>query len=106
MQIVETDIKIKMVEFQDDFHIYVYLSNGEQIIYDLKPKLKTARFRELSDKAFFKKGYVESEMIRWDVNTEISLDEILLQTKTQDYKIKRLYGKKKLRQSDKGENKK
>ena len=57
---------IRMVQFLDDYRIAVELENGSSFVYNLGPRLKTARFTALEDIEFFKSGkLVEQEYIRW-----------------------------------------
>ena len=57
---------IRMVQFLDDYRIAVELENGSSFVYNLGPRLETARFAALEDIEFFKSGeLVEREYIRW-----------------------------------------
>lgn len=73
-------IIITEVNFTREYVIVVRLSNGHRISYDLRPGLMTARFRDLEDYDLFGSGKVINGLvIRWNANTELSLDEILLE---------------------------
>lgn len=72
-------LTIQDLEFLDNYNIYIHLSNGHSIIYDLKKKLKTARFTVLNSIEEFGKGeLIQNKMIRWNESTEISLEEIFM----------------------------
>lgn len=72
-------LTIQDLEFLDNYNIYIHLANGHSIIYDLKKKLKTARFTVLNSIEEFRKGeLVQNKMIRWNESTEISLEEIFM----------------------------
>lgn len=74
-----TDTKIIGVTFDQEFHINIALDNGEEIIYNMRPKLITARFQELSDNKVFLEGALKGgKAICWSTGAELSLDEILL----------------------------
>lgn len=74
-----TDIKIRDVSFEKDFEIRILLNNGHKIIYNMKPKLETARFLDLKDIDLFKKGTVKKgKSIYWNDSTELTLDEIMM----------------------------
>lgn len=70
--------KIKKVVFLEDFSLKVQLESGQNYVYDMKPKLKTVRFYDLSDWGMFSKGYIRNnQAICWDNGTELYLDEII-----------------------------
>lgn len=72
-------VQIVKVIFKENFLLNIFLTNGGNIIYDLKPKLVTARFRDIENWEQFCTGKViEGKIIRWNLTTELSLDEILL----------------------------
>lgn len=72
-------VQIVKVIFKENFLLNIFLTNGGNIIYDLKPKLVTARFRDIENWEQFRAGKViEGKIIRWNLTTELSLDEILL----------------------------
>lgn len=74
-----TDTKMIEVAFDREFHINIVLDNGEKIIYNMRPKLITARFQELSDYKVFLEGAIKGgKAIYWSTGAELSLDEILL----------------------------
>lgn len=73
------DIKIRDVSFEKDYKIEVLLNNGHKVIYNMKPKLETARFLELRNMGLYKKGIVKKgKSIYWNVNTELTLAEIMM----------------------------
>lgn len=74
-----TDTKISGLSFDKEFHIHITLNSGHEIIYDMQPKLVTARFQELSDLVVFQSGsLVGGRSICWSTGAELSLDEIFL----------------------------
>lgn len=74
-----TDARMKKVVFQEGYKLDIFLDNGHQIIYNLGPKLETARFQELSDWDVFTKGQLVGEKrICWATGAELSLNEIFL----------------------------
>lgn len=74
-----TDTKIREVAFDQEFHIHIVLDNGDSIVYDMQPKLITARFQELSDSHVFLEGSIMGgKIISWSTGVELTLDEILL----------------------------
>lgn len=80
-----SEIRMESVEFGDDYRLNILLSNGHGIIYNLKPKLITARFRDICDPEVYKKGRVaKGKIIRWNGNTELTLGEIMLNVNDPD----------------------
>lgn len=71
--------RIEDIAYEDGYRIAIFLQNGHKITYNMKPKLMTARFRELSDWEIFKFGKISDsgKSIIWNDRTELSLDEIL-----------------------------
>lgn len=70
--------KIKKVVFLEDFSLRVQLESGQSYVYNMKPKLKTVRFYDLSDWNIFSEGYIRNnQAICWDNGTELYLDEII-----------------------------
>lgn len=70
--------KIEKVSFEDDFLIYLLLSDGKNIVFDMKPKLNTARFKAIDDETKFKSGELVSvRRIVWENETELTLSEII-----------------------------
>ena len=70
--------KMYSVVFLQGFQLEVVMSDGRGYLYDMRPKLKTVRFYDLSDWEVFSKGYIKSEqMICWDNGIELSADEIM-----------------------------
>lgn len=75
--------KIEKIEFWEQYHIKLYLTNGHAVIYNLYPRIKTARFFHLSDEKLFKEGQiVRGDVIKWDGMTEVSLEEIMYDINT------------------------
>lgn len=66
------------LDFQENYELCISLYNGQKIYYDLKPKLHTMRFVDILNKELYKQGrLLKNKIIRWNGNTEITLDEIL-----------------------------
>jgi hypothetical protein len=62
----------------DDYTLAIMLNNHHQIIYDMRPRLQTVRFSELSDLERFKAIRVEYEnTLVWDNLCQITIDEII-----------------------------
>lgn len=71
-------VKIAEVKFQPDFCVEIDLTNGHRIIYNLQPKLVTARFKGIDDWNCFCEGeIIDGSRIVWNDSMELSLDEIL-----------------------------
>lgn len=71
--------QIEKVYFLDNFQLDILLSDGTRLIYDMRPKLETARFCDLADKQLFLGGKViNAQQVSWDNGAEIFLDEILM----------------------------
>lgn len=69
---------IDRVSFLDDYIIKLELSNRTRIMFDLKPLLKTARFKHIVSQEFFEKGkLIDRCCIYWDDVTEIQDYEML-----------------------------
>lgn len=76
---MEPGYKIVHVICGEDYQVELLLESGRRLIYDLKPKLMTARFLELSDIEVFRTGYSPNgRCICWSTGAELSLDEIFL----------------------------
>lgn len=76
-------VRIKDINYEKEYCLKIILQDGAKITYDMKPKLVTARFKDLEDTKVFLQGKVveSGRMIRWNTNTEISIEEILMQAK-------------------------
>lgn len=74
-------VRIKDINYEKEYCLKIILQDGTKITYDMKPKLVTARFKDLEDTKVFLEGEVaeSGRMIRWNPNTEISIEEILMQ---------------------------
>ncbi len=76
--------RIVGVTFLDDYKLDITLSNGHGILYDISPKLKTARFQNLHQVSLFRSGQLSQDgIITWRDGTELSLDEIILELTNQ-----------------------
>ena len=70
--------KILSILLMDDHKIAVELENGSSFVYNLKPKLRTARFAALEDIEFFKTGkLVDNDYIRWSDSLMLYTYEML-----------------------------
>ncbi|HBV99400.1 MAG: hypothetical protein JL50_13295 [Peptococcaceae bacterium BICA1-7] len=49
----------------EGYRLLIELNTGSSITVDLSPKLKTARFAELSDQAVFNNVKTDSETVIW-----------------------------------------
>lgn len=59
--------KMRSVQLLNNYKIAVELDNGSSFVYNLKPKLQTARFAALVDRDFFQSGQlVNQDCIRWN----------------------------------------
>lgn len=76
-------VRIKDINCEKEYCLKIILQDETKITYDMKPKLVTARFKDLEDTKVFLQGKVveSGRMIRWNTNTEISIEEILMQAK-------------------------
>lgn len=82
------DIRMEDISFMEDYQLNILLSSGHRIIYNLRPKLVTARFADLTQPGLFSAGkIIEGKIIRWNSNTELSLDEIILTVNNLNLKI-------------------
>lgn len=73
-----TDVKINHVQFLEHYRMDIALDNGHRVIYNLKPKLTTVRFKELEDWEVFSKGkIVLGTRICWYTGVEVTLNEIM-----------------------------
>ena len=71
-------MQIDRVEFLEDYIIQLELSNREKVKFDLKPLLKTARFKHIVSQSFFEQGKLTNQCcICWDDVTEIQDYEML-----------------------------
>lgn len=74
-----SQLKIIDVEFLDDYQLSISLSNGHGIRYDIKSKLKTARFQSLNSQDVYKNGTLLSDdTIYWGSGTELALEEVVM----------------------------
>jgi len=70
--------KMRSVRLTEDYKIAVELENGSSFVYNLGPKLQTARFAALSDKEFFQKGrLVGEDCIKWSDSLMLYAYEML-----------------------------
>lgn len=72
---------INKVTPDENYGLQVELSNGNKFIVDFESKLDTVRFGKLRDKQIFRKIEIDKNMISWNSEIEVSLDEIILMLK-------------------------
>lgn len=71
--------RILDVQFLDNYIMDIRLSNGHRILFNMKPKLSTARFAHIHSIQHFNEGKViDGKLVRWNPITELSLNEMLL----------------------------
>lgn len=79
------NLEMSEVRFLEDFKLEVLLTNGDRIIYSLKLKRTTARFKEIEDWDRFCGGKViDGNRIVWPNETELSIDEILYELRMRE----------------------
>lgn len=77
-------LRITDVKFHENYKLDISLSNGHGILYDISPKLKTARFQTLQSQSLYRSGQLATDsMICWEDGTELTLDEIVLELTNQ-----------------------
>lgn len=71
-------VKIVDIKPNDDYTLFIKLNNNHEIIYDIKPRLKTVRFCNLNDIKTFKNAKViNGNTILWNDLCQITIDEII-----------------------------
>lgn len=69
---------IVKIEVQDKYNVLIELASGHKIILDLKEKLHTLRFHDLSNPDVFKKAFTDGYSIMWkNGKIVVSFGEIL-----------------------------
>lgn len=70
--------RIVSVKADDDYLLEIQLDNSHKIIYDMKPRLQSVRFCELSDLDRFKGVRIDhGNTLVWDSLCQITIDEII-----------------------------
>lgn len=70
--------RIVSVKANAAYMLEIQLDNGHQIIYDMKPRLRTVRFCKLTDLNRFQDVQIENEnTLVWDSFCQITIDEII-----------------------------
>lgn len=70
--------RIVSVKANNAYMLEIQLDNGHKIIYDMKPRLRTVRFCELTDLNRFQDVQIENEnTLVWDSFCQITIDEII-----------------------------
>lgn len=67
---------ITKVEPLEDYLVKVLLDNGNLLILNMKSRLKTVRFGQLSDPKFFNEVTTDGHFIQWGNQVEISVSEM------------------------------
>lgn len=70
-------MRIADIRTSTDYLITVYFDNQHTAIIDMKQKIHTARFSELSDCTLFSSAKTDGRAILWPNGTSISTSEIL-----------------------------
>ena len=71
-------MRIERVDFLEHYIIKLELANEQTVCFDLKPFLKTARFKHIVSQQFFETGKLMNHCcIYWDDVTEIQDYEML-----------------------------
>ena len=68
--------QIKKVEPMADYLLQVHLDNGSSVMLNMKNRLATIRFGQLSDPNFFKDVTTDGYFIKWRNQIEISISEV------------------------------
>lgn len=77
-------LSITDVKFLKDYNLNILLSNGHGVLYNIAPKLRTARFQALQSESIYYSGYLSANgVICWQDGTELTLDEIVLELTNQ-----------------------
>ena len=67
---------ITKVEPLEDYLVHIRLDNGNSVTLNMKTRLKTVRFGQLSDPIFFKEVTTDGHFIQWGNQIEISVSEM------------------------------
>lgn len=62
---------------QDDYKVEVVTGSGVSGVFDVKPYLKGAAFKELEDKAYFNRVSTSRYGIQWPNDQDFSSDTII-----------------------------
>ena len=68
--------QIRKVEPMADYLIQVELDNGSSVMLNMKNRLSTVRFGQLSDPNFFNDVTTDGNFIKWHNQVEISVSEV------------------------------
>lgn len=78
-------VKIVNAYGNDEYILTIEFSNGNKIIYNIKPKLNTVRFMPLRNIDTFKDITVENQTLKWwedgECVVECMVDEIIINLK-------------------------
>lgn len=73
--------KIVQIEPQDNFSLFVKLSNGKEGIFDVSPYLNKGVFTELSNLHYFRKARIAFGGVAWPNNQDFSADTVEFELK-------------------------
>ena len=76
-------LKVKKVDANSDYTLYVELSDGRTGIFDVKPYLDKSVFNQLKDKDYFKQVKPFFCGIVWPDEQDLSADTIAYELKSQ-----------------------
>lgn len=73
-------VEMTKIELEENYQMHIRLSNGHEIVYNLKPRVNTARFQELENEEVYWKGALDRDgmVVRWPGGIELSIDEVLI----------------------------
>ena len=71
---------VKSVKPQEDYTLLLTFENGEKRLFDLKPYLEKAVFKQLQDAGLFKTARVVSGSVEWQGEVDLSYDTLYLES--------------------------
>lgn len=74
--------KIVHIEPQDNFSLFVKLSNGKEGFFDVSPYLTKGIFTELSNLQYFRKARIAFGGVAWPNDQDFSADTIEYELKS------------------------
>ena len=74
-------LKVKQVNANNDYTLFVELSDGRTGIFDVKPYIEKGVFRQLQDKKYFKQVKPFFCGIAWPNEQDLSADTIACELK-------------------------
>ncbi len=79
--------RVKSIIPTDDYSLILTFSNGEIGTYDCTPLLDFGIFRELRDRAYFKKAQVVGGTVAWPNEQDICPDTLYVESKKGPVKV-------------------